>query len=377
MKPRWLALASIALVISLAAVSASALDPSKTPFFDDLWSHAKLYENDANPVVQDLSLVGRAQGDVVVFDGDQGHHSKADWRRFRVGVKSSILQDAVFHAEVDFDLNSHDYDDTYGRLTDFYLGWSRDAAFKIKLGKQSAPFTLDGATSSKSLITLERSTLATNLWFPTEYFTGVVGLGKKGRWSYHAGAYSSSGDDEFGSFDSGYFGLASLGYDLSEATGLDEALVRIEYVYNDPDDSGDVGTRDLRHVGSLVGRLQTGRIGFWSNVALAKGIGSQSDLFGLQLMPYYDFTESWQVVFRYSLVTSSGDNGVRLNRYESRIESGRSDEAHEFFLGLNWFIYGHKFKWQNGIEYTHASDSARDGGRYNGWGFSSGIRISW
>ena len=94
-------------------------------------------------------------------------------------------------------------------------------------------------------------------------------------------------------------------------------------------------------------------------------------------MPYYEITDKWQLVFRYSLVSSSADNGVRLNRYESRIESGRSDEAHEYFLGLNWYLYGHKLKWQNGVESTHTSDSARDGGAYDGWGFTSGIRLSW
>jgi len=57
--------------------------------------------------------------------------------------------------------------------------------------------------------------------------------------------------------------------------------------------------------------------------------------------------------------------------------SGRADEVHEFFAGLNYYIYGHKLKWQNGIEYTTASDSANDGGAYDGWGFTSGIRLSW
>jgi phosphate-selective porin OprO/OprP len=325
-------------------------------------------------------LTGRLQADATYFDADQGDYERLDWRRFRFGFKTSLFGDFVLQSEVDLDLNQFDrddLDDTYNRFTDFYLGWSRSDAFTLKLGKQSAPFTLDGATSSKKLMALERSTVATNLWFPTEYFTGAAALGKIDQWQYHAGIYSSSGDSEFGSFDSGYFGLVSLGYDFSDVAGLDTALVRADYVYNDPDYSGDVGTRDLRQVATLASKFEKGRVGLWSDLSFGDGIGDQGDLFGLQLMPYYDFSDRWQAVFRYSFVNGSGDNSVRLNRYESRIESGRSDTAQEFFLGLNTYLYGHKLKWQNGVEYTHASDRAGDGGEYAGWGLSSGIRLSW
>ena len=44
---------------------------------------------------------------------------------------------------------------------------------KVKVGKQSAPFTLHGSTSSKKLYTLERGKVARNIWFTNEYFTGA------------------------------------------------------------------------------------------------------------------------------------------------------------------------------------------------------------
>jgi phosphate-selective porin OprO/OprP len=348
--------------------------------YDQIWAHTKLYENEDNRVIQNFLLTGRLQADAAFFDAGQGDYEKLLWRRFRFGFKSSIFQDFTLHAEAEFDLNNldtDDIDDAYGGLTDAYLSWSPGEAITLKVGKQSAGFTLDGATSSKKLITLERSTVATNLWFPTEYFTGITGHGEIGAWTYNTGVFSGSGDDGFGSFDSGYFGLVSLGYGFEEQTGLDACLVRLDYVYNDPDYSGNVGTRDLEHVLSLASKIEQGAAGVWANLSFGSGIGDQSDLLGLQVMPYYNINDKWQLAFRYTLVTSSDDNGVRLNRYESRIEDGRSDKAHEFFLGLNWYLYGHKLKWQNGVEYTTASDAANDGGRYNGWGLTSGIRISW
>ena len=80
---------------------------------------------------------------------------------------------------------------------------------------------------------------------------------------------------------------------------------------------------------------------------------------------------------RYTYLHSSDDNGLRLNRYEGDAVSGRGDEYHEAFIGLNWFIYGHKLKWQNGMQYTHMDDAADDGGKYDGWGFTSGLRAYW
>ena len=32
--------------------------------------------------------------------------------------------------------------------------------------------------------------------------------------------------------------------------------------------------------------------------------------------------------------------------------AGRGDEMQEYFVGINYFFYGHKLKWQNAIQYT-------------------------
>ena len=364
--------------LPIGDVTAAANKDVETSAYDRIWSYATLYQNDENPVIQKLVFTGRAQADAAFFDSNQGDYDRLAWRRLRLGLKTTLFDDFTFHVEADInanDLDFDDLDDAYGRLTDFYIGWSRDDSFTIKAGKQSAPFTLDGATSSKKLLALERSTVATNLWFPTEYFAGVAALGEIGPWGYHLGGYSSSDDDEFGTFDSGYFGLASLGYDFAEQTGLDASLVRLDYVYNNPDYSGGVGTRDLRHTVTLASKFESGPVGLWSDLSFGDGIGDQSDIFGLELMPFYDITDKAQAVFRYTYVTGSGDPGVWLNRYESRITSDRFDDAHEFFLGLNYYLYGHKLKWQNGVEYTTASGG--DNGGYDGWGFTSGVRLSW
>ena len=71
------------------------------------------------------------------------------------------------------------------------------------------------------------------------------------------------------------------------------------------------------------------------------------------------------------------DNGIRFARYENALESGRGDEYNEFYFGVNKYFYGHKLKWQTGVQYTTMDDNADDGGDYDGWGVTTGIRISW
>lgn len=370
--------AATLLLSALCLAPCRGGEPDST--FDRIWSRASLYENPGNPYLRSFALSGRLQADAAFFGSNQGNYERLTWRRFRFGFKSGVFQDLTIHAEADIDLNRLTNDparDSYNRLTDASITWSRDDSFALKLGKQSAGFTLDGITSSKKLLTPERSTVGTNLWFPTEYFTGISGSGKVDCWAYQLGVFSSSGDEQFGSFDSGNFGLISGTRDFSSATSLEHASARLDYVYNNPDYSGNVGTRDLRHIVSLSSKLRQDRLGLWSDLAIGKGTRGQSNLFGLQIMPWYDLTDQWQLVFRYSFVGSSDDNGVRLNRYESRIESGKSDRAHECFLGLNWFIHEHKLKWQNGVEYTSTGDKADDGGKYNGWGFTSAMRVYW
>ena len=142
------------------------------------------------------------------------------------------------------------------RKIDAYIGWSPSEAFALKVGKQSAGFTLDGATSSKKLLTLERSIVAGNLWFATEYFTGVSASGTVDGWNYKLGGYSSGGENEFGSFDSGGFGLASIGHAVTENSDL-----RIDVVHNEPDYSGDVGIKKLTDIVSVVSKTTFGQGG--------------------------------------------------------------------------------------------------------------------
>lgn len=374
-----LAFSLVASGLSLAGDLDKAILDDKMPVeqstFCDIFDKAVLYKNEEFLPFQKLALSGRLQADAAFFEADQGDYDSLQWRRFRNGFKSQHFETITIHSEAEFDLVESD--PLYSRLTDSYIGWSKDKFLKIKIGKQGANFLIDGSTSSKELIRMERSLHSYNLWFPNEYFTGATASGEVGNWSYNTGIFSSDGGPEFGDFEAGYFGLFSIGYDFAEALGFDQALVRADYVHNDPTGNGILNTRSLSNVIVLNAIFEKGPWGLRADVSTAEGWGSQSDLAGASIMPYYNLSDEWQLVASWNCVTSENANGVRLDRYENEIESGRSDEVHEFYFGVNRYFCGHKLKWQTGVEYTTAEDAANDGGAYDGWGLSSGIRVSW
>ena len=342
--------------------------------YDSAWNRVVFYDEPNSNTLKKFAFTGRLQGDYYNFDSsDWGSDSDFSWRRFRVGFKASFFDGLTLHSEADMNLN--DPAPLYKKLTDSNLAWASPGGTTIKVGRQSAPFTLDGATSSKKLYTLERSKISGNLGFPKEYFPGITFSGKRNNWEYLAGLFSSDHGPEFDeAFDYGRFALFSVGYNFKENLGMDNALVRLDYVNQEQDLTNK--TPDHKNVASLVAKFEKGDFHLWTDLSLSDGFGSQNDLIGLQLMPFYDITDRTQVVFRYTYLKSSGGDSIRLSKYEKGLFGMKGNEAGEMFLGINRYLYGHKLKWQNGIQYTEMDRESGSEG-YDGWGFTSGIRISW
>jgi len=340
--------------------------------FDKVWGYLTFYENKENKVIQKFALAGRAQIDSVwVAPDEQDNFSDINWRRFRFGAELVFLKEWVAHLEADFDLNE-DINDWYNKLTDAYISWSPRKDLEIKVLKQSAGFTLDGSTSSKRLLTLERNNLTNNLWFTEEYFTGLLVKGKfRGDWSYQTSIFSSDGNPEIGVDGASWFTLWSLGYKLGNTR------LRVDYVYQDEDENAN--TRDFEQVLSLFAQWQDGPWGVRGEVAGGKGFAdqNQSDIWGINVMPFYDISKHTQLVLRYTYVNSEDDNGLRLNRYDNRVESGKGNEYNDVYAGFNVYFYSHKFKWQTGVSWAKMDDDANDGGEYEGWTLSTGLRVYW
>lgn len=365
------------VVPALATAQTQAAPPATQPAstYDKIWRFTEVYSDASNAVVQRVLLSGRFHDDYATLDADQGDHSEWNVRRLRIGPRVTLFRKFTLHSEVELDPQRAD--PLYVRFTDFYGQWIRNERLSITVGKQSAPFTVDGATSSREVLTIDRSNLSNNLWFPQEYLPGVSVSGRRAPWSYRVAVYSAGeANREFGRFNGGAVTLGVLGYDFSRRLGVKEALLSGNYVYQQPNRANSF-TRQLEHVGSVNFRFEARKWGARADVSTASGYLDQPDLWAFTAMPFLNLTDKLQVVGRHTYINSNTPNGVRLAAYESRIVAGRGDEYHEIYAGANYYFYGHKLKLQSGLQFADMSDRADDGGAYSGVSCVTALRVGW
>jgi len=359
----------------LIAVGPHAFAQEAESSFDRLWSRAQLVSGDSESVFQSVALSGRFQVDQTNVDSGDADFSDTDLRRFRFGVKVGFLDDFTFHTEAEFDPQGGNLG--YNRLTDTYVAWSPSDALELIVGKHGAAFTMDGQTSSKELLAIDRSNLSNNIWFTEEYIPGISVSGEKNKFVYNVGVFSSGEKDRgFGDSNGGEFVLATVGYEFAERFDANEALLRFNFVDNEPNPNNSF-TRPLEKIVSINFSFEKDRWGVRSDLSTAQGYLGQSDLAGLMVMPFINLSDRLQLVTRYTYLDSDDPNGIRFARYEREIAGGLGDEYRELYAGLNYFWYGHKLKLQTGLQYADMDDRAADGGSYTGWSWTTGFRLSW
>ena len=359
-----------------AAVAQASAGTDTRSIYDKIWQElTTLYDNPSNPVVQRVLFTGRFQHDFAAIGADQGDHDEWNTRRFRVGPRVTLFRTFTLHVEAE--LNPQEIDPLYMRLTDAYVQWSRNPRLVLTAGKHSIPYTMDGTTSSKELIAIDRSNLTNNIWFTQEYLPGVSVAGKSAPWVYRLGLYSAgTANKEFGEFDAGTATLVVAGYDFAEPLGVKEALLAANYVYQN-EDPRNTFTRQLQNIVSINFKLDTDRWGLRSDFSTATGYLRQSDLWGVMVMPFFNLTDKFQAVGRYTFLDSDDPNGVQLATYENRVVAGRGDRYNEIYAGANYYFYGHRLKLQSGVQVADMNDRANDGGEYSGVSWTTGIRVGW
>ena len=364
------------MLVPTAAAAQTAAAKSQPSAYDRIWGDfTEWYADDTNPIVQRVLLSGRFHYDFATIDSDQGDHDESNIRRFRIGPRVTLFRRLTFHAELELDPQRHD--PFYVRFTDLYVQWSRNPRLVLTAGKQSAPFTVDGATSSRELLTIDRSNLANNIWFPQEYLPGVSVSGRSAPWVYRAALYSSGeANRELGEFSGGTTTLGMIGYDFAPSLRAREALLTGNYVYQHPD-GDNTFTRQLEHIGSVNFRFEATKWGARADLSKAAGYLGQSDMWAFQGMPFFNVTNKLQAVARYTFIESAAPNGIRLATYESRVVPGRGDEYKELYLGANYYFYGHRLKLQSGLQLADMIDRAGDGGAYSGIAWTTGLRVGW
>ena len=373
MRPLLFAVLMLGAARAASAQTAAAKKPSA---YDKIWGDfTEWYVDDTNPVVQRVLLSGRFHYDFATIDADQGDHSEWNIRRLRVGPRITLFRKFTLHSEVELDPQRHD--PFYVRFTDFYVQWAKNPQVVLTVGKQSAPFTLDGAISSRELFTIDRSNLANNIWFPQEYLPGVSLSGRRAPWIYRVGLFSS------GEGEPRVWGVQWRHRDARRPR------LRLRAEAGRQGSAPDwqlrlPGPRSRQHVHPAARAhridqlpLRRHRWGARADLSAAAGYLGQSDMWAFQGMPFVNVTPKFQVVGRYTFIESDDPNGIRLATYESRVVAGRGDEYNELYVGANYYFYGTGSSCRPGVQFADMNDRANDGGEYSGVAWTTGLRVGW
>jgi phosphate-selective porin OprO/OprP len=391
--------------------------PGETAW-DRTWSAFTLYKDDSNPILQEFSLQGRLQVQSIYGESNDDSFNTSDYkdagndenvwgndieaRRNRFGFKSKWFQNWKFEGQINVDNDGQDNsgDNTfYKDIYDLFITYTHSDALNIAAGKTKVKFTREQEISSKEILTIERSLLSNTL-FPGE-LTGawVSGKGIQEHWLYELGIYGSDRVREFSSFDQGVVVLGKIGYDYSAQAGLDTAVASFHYMHNSApgfadlkDDAYTPSTSpDFTDSIALTNDITSGRFGLTTELLYGFGFEgtedrysskgkygpqtiNQSDVVALSIIPSYYIADGLQLVGRLQVASSSDPDGLRVpSRYE-RLVAGDDEKGNTYtsaYLGLNYYLYGHKLKLMNGVEY-----STLGGGDYDGYTFMSGLRFS-
>jgi len=350
-----------------------------------IWNLPGLYENKANPYIQELDIVGRYHGQYWTAYSEGTYDNDWENRRFYVGFNAKLLQNFIL--EVQISIND-DFDPAYKGLYDAFLQWNdagKDVA--VSIGRLDYVYTgMERSTSSKRIKTMERA-LIVNQVMPGEVI-GIYIKDKEGPFYYHAGLFSGSIEDEFTDFKGGFGALLGFSCDLSFF--YDKGRLHLDYLYN----NGNEDNSAFKPYENIISLWHTGRKGALEigiDLTAATGVNEQSDVFGLTLLPTYDLVQNLilnndnlQLALRYHHASSSDDHGLKFNkRYEEPVATGMGDSYNSFYFGLNYYIYQQKLKFMTGVEYfdmagvagEDVSDTFIGDTGLDGWNFISGVRL--
>ncbi|NNM29897.1 MAG: hypothetical protein HKO57_10260, partial [Akkermansiaceae bacterium] len=362
------------------------------------WLGTPIYESKDNPLLQSVKFFGRAQLQYAYVDGEDvnGDDFSADFdeiRRLRLGTEVKFLN--YFKAKVNANLEDdnspkgQDRDIQYSSLDEARVSFDIKKAFgagaldglTLNYGRHKVKMSQEVHTSSKKIKTVERSAPANKI-YPVR-MTGATLDASQGNWAAALGLFTTDDSRELASWNAGAALYGSATVEVAEGHE-----VILDFLWNDANgDAGDNRVADNNDYDLYEWALSAAWVASgprWE--VLVNGMvgdnGSQSKMaregnfYGLVVMPSYEIVEDrLEGVLRYSYQGAEEDQGIRTNsRYFRRdhggnVNSGRGDEHHSIYAGLNYFLCGHEAKFMAGVELESldtpgAGDGDADGVTY-------------
>jgi phosphate-selective porin OprO and OprP len=347
-----------ALALALAASSAIAGDTSapikieaKQQTLAEQFENLGLIYKDKNaPILQEFWLLGRYHLHYHDTNGTVGNDSGWEHRRARFGFQATLFDNLTIHAQ---SVAGSDFDPLYGGFTELWASWKFSDAVKLTIGQQKHRFTHDRNVSSRYINYMERG-MFTNM-FGLDYTPAVTLSGTVGKLDYYTGVFSNATDTNmyraFTELNSGWSYLFAATYDLGNLFGADTAHFYGSYIHSEADASATNLSRYRDGVSAAL-ILTEGPASLVTEVT--GGFGSdRGNAWGLNVQPSYFLTDNLQLVGRYQLAMADDDRGLTgQRRYERAAGAPAGDLYQAGYLGLNYYIAGHRAKIMTGVEYA-------------------------
>jgi len=315
-----------------------------------------IYKDKKNPGLQELWVLGRYHGHYHDNDGSHGQDSGFESRRVRLGFQATMFDHLTVHAQA---ISGSDFEPAYNGFTELWVRWEFDPALQLTIGQQKHRFTHDRNVSSRYMSFMERS-MFTNM-MGLSYTPAVTLSGKSGKLDYYAGVFSNLAErdmwEAFTELHSGWSALAAVTYDLGQLGGADTAAFYGSLLHTEAK-TGATNLTRFDDAASAALILTEGPAALVTEVTAGFG-GARGDAIGLNLQPSLFLTDKLELVSRYQLASASQTGGLRSQRrYESPAGLPNGEHYQATYLGLNYYLAGHRIKLLTGVE--HARMNNRD-----------------
>jgi phosphate-selective porin OprO/OprP len=355
-------LLTIAAALTVAQVTAqekpaAAAKPVAEQSLKERFENLGLIYQDKNAKgLQELWLLGRYHGHYHDTSGVGRSDSGLESRRVRLGFQATMFDRLTVHAQA---ISGSDFEPAYNGFTELWVRWEFNPALQLTVGQQKHRFTHDRNVSSRYMSFMERS-MFTNM-MGLDYTPAVTLSGRVGKLDYYAGVFSNqAGTDMWEAFTelhSGWSGLAAVTYDLGQLGGADTATFYGSLLHSEAR-TGATNLTRFDDAASVALILTEGPAALVTEVTAGFG-GTRDDAIGLNLQPSLFLTDKLELVTRYQLASASQTGGLRSQRrYESVAGLPNGEHYQATYLGLNYYLAGHRIKLLTGME--HARMNNRD-----------------
>ncbi len=320
---------------------------------DSLEHLGRVYKSEQNSTVQEVWLLGRYQGQYHWTEANTGNSDGYETRRFRLGAQAKMFKHLTLHAQM---VSGSNIDPFYNGFTELWVEWQFSPEIALSIGQQKNRFTHDRNVSSRYLNYLERGML-TNM-FNVDYTPAVTLKGTVGPTTYYTGFFTNATGRDIGEafveFDSGWSHITQVYYDLGKQLNMDNLTLYGSYIHSDYNQNATtMNYFDNGISGAAI--FHTGKFALINEIT--GGLGNQNgNAVGMNLQPSYFLNHKWQIVSRYQLAASNGNQGLQpQKRYEQPAGFEQGDRYQAGYLGLNYYIAKHRLKLMNGVEYSNMS----------------------